>query len=301
MLGAVRPVSPAVWLAWITVFWSAAVVAMQHVVPYERVWLFALPLYLMIAAAGLVRMISLLQSLRARAVLAYGAAIAVVGVLTWQVLADRQVEQSIETGTLREAPALTAFLKDRLMQEDRVLAWCPSDRPLEYYFRHEGISGHHLVASIGWRKDEPHWHGTRLLAVVNQAHGQTLAALIERYHLAEVSDPSAARLIWQGAYAAVYEIPATGSPQHTAIQPTHVGPRSECDQWLQGSPDEVVPVSHSKAQVSVSSAGSPREKLAIVGGCESGRIATDTRQSGPGLHRNPGKDQRRDTNHGPNP
>jgi hypothetical protein len=218
-LGGVRPASRAVALAWVAVLWSAAVVAVQRVVPYERVWLFALPLYLIVAAAGLVRLTHLCRFPKPRVLLAYGAAAAVAGVLAWQVLAGRQVEQSIETGTLREAAQMTAFLKDRLGPQDRVIAWCPSDRPLEYYFRRSGVSAGHLVASIGWRNDEPDWRGARLLAVVNEAHGQTLAALAGRYHLHEVTDPDAARLLWQGDAAAIYEIPATVGDRHASALP----------------------------------------------------------------------------------
>jgi hypothetical protein len=209
-LGIVRPVSRAASLVWITGLWSAAVVAVQHVVPYERVWLFALPLYLIVAAAGWVRLIDLCRAPKARALLTHGTAAAVAGLLAWQVLAGRQVEQSIETGTLREAAQMAAFLKDRLGPEDRVIAWCPSDRPLEYYFQRCGVPTHHLVASVGWRKDEPHWHGVRLLAVINKTHGQTLADLAQRYRLAEVANPAAARLVWEGDTVTLYEIPVWG-------------------------------------------------------------------------------------------
>jgi hypothetical protein len=218
-LGGVRPVLRAVSLAWITVLWCAGVVMAQRVVPYERVWLFALPLYLILAAAGLMGMIRLCHAPRLRAVLAYTTAAVTAGVLAWQVLACRQVEQSVETGTLREAAELTVFFKDHLNPQDRILAWCPSDRPLEYYFRRCGLSTHHIVASVAWKQDEPHWQGERLLAVVNQAHGQTLAAMAKRYRLAEVGDPSAARLVWQGEAAAVYEIPVLEERQASAHRP----------------------------------------------------------------------------------
>jgi hypothetical protein len=219
-LGAVRPVSRAVGLAWITVLSSAAVVAVQRVVPYERVWLFAVPLYLIVAAGGLVRLLQLCPTPRLRAFLGPAAAAVVAGLLAWQALDSRAVENSLETGTLREAAEMTAFLKDRLGPQDRIIAWCPSDRALEYYFQRQGVPTRHLVASVGWRKDEPHWHGERLLAVINKAHGQTLAALAQRYHLAEVSEPDAARLLWEGTAAAVYEIPsADGNPQVSALPP----------------------------------------------------------------------------------
>jgi hypothetical protein len=202
----VRPTSRAVLLVGITLLWSAAVVAVQRVMPYERVWLFALPLYLCVASAGLV---GLMRLFRTPGVLPYAMAGAAAVLLSWQVLASRQVEHSTETGTLPDAAEVAVFLKDRLGPGDRVIAWCPSDLPLEYYCRQLGVSGR-VVGSAGWRKDEPEWKGERLLAVVNKRHGQTFAALAKRYRLAEVGDPAAARLVWEGDSAAVYEYPLAG-------------------------------------------------------------------------------------------
>jgi hypothetical protein len=200
----VRPTSRAVLLAGTTLLWSAAVVAVQRVVPFERVWLFALPLYLCVASAGLVELTRLC---RTPAAVRYALAGAAAVLLSWQVLASRQVERSTETGTLPDAAEVAAFLKDRLGPGDRVIAWCPSDLPLDYYCRQFGVRGR-VVGSAGWRKDEPDWKGERLLAVVNKRHGQTFAALAQRYRLAEVSDPAAARVVWDGDSAAVYECAA---------------------------------------------------------------------------------------------
>jgi hypothetical protein len=204
-----RPTSRAALLVWITLAWSAAVVAVQRVVPYERVWLFALPLYLCVASAGLV---SLLRLCRSPRVVEFGIAGAAAVLLSWQALASRQVESSTETGTLRDAAEVAAYLKDRLGAADRVIACCPSDRPLEYYCRQNGVRGR-VVASSRWRLDEPDWNGRRLLAVVNKAHGQTFASLAKRYRLAEVGDPAAARLLWEGDSAAVYDVPVRGGLQ----------------------------------------------------------------------------------------
>jgi hypothetical protein len=66
------------------------------------------------------------------------------------------------------------------------------------------------VASSRWRQDEPDWNGRRLFAVVNKSHGQTFASLAKRYRLAEVGDPGAARLLWDGESAAVFECNLTG-------------------------------------------------------------------------------------------
>lgn len=201
-----RPGSRSALLAWTTLGWSAAVVVIQRVVPYERVWLFALPLYLCVASSGLVWLVRLCRAPRA---LPFGIATAASALLAWQVLASGQVESSTETGTLREAAEVAAFLKERMGPDDRVIAWCPSDRPLEYYCRRIGARGR-VVASRGWREDEPDWRGAHLLAVVNKAHGQTFAALARHYRLAELGDPDAAKLVWQGQDAVVFECDLAG-------------------------------------------------------------------------------------------
>jgi hypothetical protein len=121
------------------------VLTLQHVVPFERVWLFLLPLYLMTAAAGLVFLVRRLQSSRA-----YSAALALVAValcmsLAGKAVASQAVYRSEDTSTFRDAPDVASFLAAELEPGDRVLAAPPADLILEYYLNEKGFDAGRLL------------------------------------------------------------------------------------------------------------------------------------------------------------
>ena len=93
-----------------------AAVAVQRVVPFERVWLFLLPLYLLTAAAGV---LFLLRPLTARvggeATAAIALALVLAGSLAGNAVATRSVSESEETSTFRDGEnvaALCDFTRD---------------------------------------------------------------------------------------------------------------------------------------------------------------------------------------------
>ena len=140
--------------------------AAQRVVPYTRVWLFLVPL----AAATTAGFYGWLLERRAWA-LAPGrriaVAVAVAGSLL--VLAADSVRESRETGALLDAPAIAAFLAERVEPEDRILA-TGSDTILEYYLERDGID-----AGSAPLHDEP---SARTYVVVNTLGGQTIDDLL---------------------------------------------------------------------------------------------------------------------------
>ncbi len=186
-----------------TVLWCAVLVAARRVNPFERVWLFALPLYLLVAAAGLVRLIDGVRAVPLRRLL-FGAALAGCLLLGWRALQSGSVYRSLETGTLRGASELAVFLEQRLGPGDGVLVRCPSDAPLQYYLERRGLGRRCLLAGA----DLPRWQGDRLFVVVNTAHGQTLDDLVARYRLERVVDLASARRIHEADPAVVFEFAA---------------------------------------------------------------------------------------------
>ncbi len=114
-------------------------VAAQRVVPFERVWLFLLPLYLTTAAAGLV---FVLRPLAARAggpdALAVALALALAGGLGGNAVASRAVYRSEDTSTFRDGEDVAALLDSRLRSGDKVLVAPPADAILEYWLRRRG-------------------------------------------------------------------------------------------------------------------------------------------------------------------
>ena len=109
----------------------------QRVAPFERVWLFLLPLYLVIASAGLARFVDgrLLG-------VAFGA------VLGFMTLTSGSILSSTDTGAFPDAEAVTRSLGPRLAPDDAVLTMLPASLPeLQYYFRRVGLPPEALVRS----------------------------------------------------------------------------------------------------------------------------------------------------------
>jgi uncharacterized membrane protein len=121
------------------------VLVLQHVVPFERTWLFLLPLYLMAAAAGIVFVAGLV-----RAPGQWGAAVPVLAVvlcaaLAAKAVASQAVYRSEDTSTFRDAPQVASFLEQELRPGDRLIVVPPADLILEYYLDAKGFDAGRLL------------------------------------------------------------------------------------------------------------------------------------------------------------
>jgi hypothetical protein len=99
-------------------------VLLQRVAPFERVWLFLLPLYFTIASGGLARFVD-------------GRLLGIVfaAVLGFFSLSSGSILSSPETGTFPDAEAVARTLGPRLAPDDAVLTQLPASLPeLQYYF-----------------------------------------------------------------------------------------------------------------------------------------------------------------------
>lgn len=156
------PLAPAL----AALLWIAPVLVVQRVVPFERVWLFLLPLYLMTAAAGAV---FALRPLAARVggegVLSAAFAIGLAGALAGNVVATQAVYDSEDTSTFRDGREVAAFLERALRPADKVLVAPPADAILEYELERRGLDP---AALLYWRRPGK---TTRFLAVVKEAPG----------------------------------------------------------------------------------------------------------------------------------
>ncbi len=209
-------------LALLTVLACALFAVARRVAPPERVWLFVLPLYLLTAAAGLVAFVRLFPVKMRSGLGAGGASLVLLAGL--QTLLSGSVLSSTDTGTLRDAPQVVEVLRERLRPGDRVVAACPSDAVLEYYFRRRGIPTAHL--SMAGPSGLP--EGGRVFLIVNKAHGQTLAALEARARREQVVDRGSVRLVHASDSAAVYEMAprAAGRPARESATANVPGPQS---------------------------------------------------------------------------
>jgi dolichyl-phosphate-mannose-protein mannosyltransferase len=110
-------------------------VVLQRVAPFERVWLFMLPLYFAVAGAGLARFVD-----GRILALIFGIAIGYFTLTSGSILA------SDETGAFPDAEAVTRTLAPRLAPDDAVLTQLPASLPeLQYYFPRSGLPTSVLV------------------------------------------------------------------------------------------------------------------------------------------------------------
>jgi hypothetical protein len=123
------------------------IVVAQRVVPFERTWLFALPLYLVTASAGLVLLSRRLESSRWHSIAVPVAAMALCALLAGKAVASQAVYDSEDTSTFRDAPEVADFLAGELRPDDRVLVVPPADLILEYYLDVLGLDAGRLLYS----------------------------------------------------------------------------------------------------------------------------------------------------------
>lgn len=133
-------------VAIVLVLWSIAFVYLKHAVPYGRTWTCFLPLYCVLAGAGLMGIVSLLER-RATARAQVGG---VVGLMAAAVLAvplwkSRAVER-IPEGDLFTAPReVVAFAKEQMKPGERMLMTWPALPAVEYYAYVMGLSESYIT------------------------------------------------------------------------------------------------------------------------------------------------------------
>jgi hypothetical protein len=120
-----------------------AVVLLQRVAPPSRVWLFLLPVFAGMAAAGLGSLVELGSGAgwdegrapgQARFNLPTLWAVVIVAVAVWMALPLAGNDPFLADNEARDLPALADFLRHGLRSGDAVLAAPPLEEPLKYYF-----------------------------------------------------------------------------------------------------------------------------------------------------------------------
>ena len=122
----------------------------QRVAPFERVWLFLLPLYCVVAVDGVVRLVQLTPAAVPRAgadavarvewlgVVAAGAVMAIMAVA---VVGSGSILASPETGAFPDAEGVARALRGELQPGDALVTQVPASLPeLQYYFPRMGLS-----------------------------------------------------------------------------------------------------------------------------------------------------------------
>ncbi|MFZ0958241.1 MAG: glycosyltransferase family 39 protein [Candidatus Sulfotelmatobacter sp.] len=195
-----RTTSQRVPLALALLLCVGPLVLVQRVIPFERVWLFALPLYFIGAAAGLAMVLDpVFHWLHLRHAMALVALVAAL-------FAGLRVERSASiyrSNESRGMPALAAWLKSQLHSGDVIVAVPPSDVPLRYYLQREGVSASYVNSSIiGRQAAGPH----HMFVVVNEVSGDTVDHVCETAGLPQPQSGDA-KLVVQFESAALYKVP----------------------------------------------------------------------------------------------
>ena len=147
------------------VAWIAPVVLVQRVVPFTRVWLFALPVAIVTVSGALGAGLERARRMHAPEL----AAAVVVALGATLVLSEETVRTSRETGALLDAESVAGTLAEMLRPGDTIVA-TGSDVILQYYLARLGVDGAPLYETD---------HGTRVLVVVNTLGDQSVDGLLE--------------------------------------------------------------------------------------------------------------------------
>ena len=151
--------------------WVGPLLLLQRVIPFERVWLFALPLYFIGAAAGsAIALEPVFHRLHLRHAMAL---VAVMVALFAGLRVDRRRSVYLSNESLG-MPALAAWLKGEFKSGDAIAAVPPSDGPLRYYLENEGVPASHLGIPD---RNAPGPH--RRFVVVNEESGETVEQVCE--------------------------------------------------------------------------------------------------------------------------
>jgi hypothetical protein len=181
----------------------------KRVVPYIRIWLFLLPVYLGFASTGIEYLMGLLLSkIRSVKVFVFNISVVIFSLwLTYNVIHNQSILYSTDTGTLKDAEQITLFLKGYLKPGDRVFTLAPSEAPLEYYFRIHNIPISYLYADLKQCR--------RVIIVVNEAFHMTIIERRERKQSVgelldalkpQVTDLGILRTLMHYELATLYEI-----------------------------------------------------------------------------------------------
>ena len=183
------------------IVWCPLVLISTRAIPFTRVWLFLLPLLLMIASSGflfLFQRVRLLERSQAFAIATL--------VITLLLLAILVLPHVTAVGAPGRSEEITSFLESDLEPPDRVLAFTPFDYELLYYFRQRGIPDEHLL-------DRGHLNG-RVLILVDEEKAQTPEQVLRTTGLAGVVRLDTARVVRQFDAALLYEVDPPAEEQY---------------------------------------------------------------------------------------
>lgn len=193
---------PKLWLGFPIALGCAIVLFIQQAIPYTRVWLFLLPLVLLLAAAGWIGLLQRVwpKSKGAKPSPMVPVILLITFGLALSVSRSPHIYLERETGSLPQGEQLAEFLIDELKPGDVVLSNRPTYLILAYYFQQSGVENPSLQS---WQTDIV---AQRIYIVVNEFYGENISMVINTTDLVGVPGLGQPQLFHQFDGAAVYQL-----------------------------------------------------------------------------------------------
>jgi hypothetical protein len=177
--------------------WSLVFLVLHRVIPPARVWLFALPLYFIVACAGCTWVcMAIFERLHiGRALVGRTIAILAIVVCLFLGIRERRSGSVYLHNEGRGMEEIATFLNGQLKPGDSVVAVVPSDTLMFYHFQQHKVPISYLNAP----------GGNRVFVVVDEQKGDTLPAVLEIAKRSYLEDQPA-KLVARYETACLYEI-----------------------------------------------------------------------------------------------
>jgi Dolichyl-phosphate-mannose-protein mannosyltransferase len=132
------------------ILWCIPALLVQRVAPFERVWLFLLPLYFIISCAGLIYIVQAITSTNTATFQRLSPILAAVLALgSGAYLSFNSSISLLNEGVFRDAEPITRAMVGRVDERSSVLTVVPASLPqLQYYFNKFGLDKASLVRGV---------------------------------------------------------------------------------------------------------------------------------------------------------
>jgi len=177
--------------------WCLVFLVLHRVIPPARIWLFALPLYFIVACAGCVWVsMAIFERLHiSRAMVGRAIAVLAIVVCLFLGIRERRSGSVYLDNEGRGMEEIATFLNGQLRPGDSVVAVVPSDTLLFYHFQQHKVPLSYLNAP----------NGNRVFVVVNEQKGDTLLTVLKVAKRSDLENEPA-KLVAKYETASLYEI-----------------------------------------------------------------------------------------------
>ncbi|MEF9475646.1 MAG: glycosyltransferase family 39 protein [Candidatus Mariimomonas ferrooxydans] len=172
--------------------WCIPVLIVQRLIPYERVWLFLLPIYIGFASSGLSFLLSYIKS----KISLYNTVIFSILVITLTVWLGWNSFQSQSRRAYDDYEQVTIFMKDYLKPGDRVLTEANPHPSMMYYFKRYNVPARHLISDLN--------SSQRILVIIDK-QTDILEEFLDKKGVS-ITNYSAPKLLQRFSLASLYEL-----------------------------------------------------------------------------------------------